>query len=106
GPLETVDAFERHPGGAPANVAIGVARLGGRSAFAGAVGDDAFGRFLSAALGAEGVDTRGLVHTKAGRTSIAFVSLDAHGHPKFFSAGGPGAELHYGPAELAAAPVE
>ncbi|MBT1630167.1 aminoimidazole riboside kinase, partial [Klebsiella pneumoniae] len=31
------------PGGAPANVAVGAARLGGRSAFIGRVGDDPFG---------------------------------------------------------------
>lgn len=32
------------PGGAPANVAVGIARLGGKSAFIGKVGDDPFGR--------------------------------------------------------------
>lgn len=31
------------PGGAPANVAVGVARLGGNSGFIGRVGDDPFG---------------------------------------------------------------
>ena len=30
GPLEGVPSFARHAGGAPANVAVGVARLGGR----------------------------------------------------------------------------
>ncbi len=34
------------PGGAPANVAVGVARLGGDSGFIGRVGDDPFGRFM------------------------------------------------------------
>ena len=34
------------PGGAPANVAVGIARLGGESAFIGKVGDDPFGRFM------------------------------------------------------------
>lgn len=33
-------------GGAPANVAVGVARLGGLSGFVGCVGDDPFGRFM------------------------------------------------------------
>lgn len=37
-------------GGAPANVAVGVARLGGRSAFIGRVGDDPFGRFMQKRL--------------------------------------------------------
>jgi fructokinase len=35
------------PGGAPANVAVGIARLGGQSAFIGRVGDDPFGRFMA-----------------------------------------------------------
>lgn len=34
------------PRGAPANVAVGVARLGGDSGFIGRVGDDPFGRFM------------------------------------------------------------
>jgi fructokinase len=106
GPLEEVPRFERHPGGAPANVAVGVARLGGASAFVGAVGDDPFGRYLRHALAVEGVDVSGLVGIRAARTAIAFVALDGAGAPRFFSAGGPGAELHLSPELLAAAPIE
>ena len=43
------------PGGAPANVAVGVARLGGESAFIGRVGADPFGRFMADTLAREGV---------------------------------------------------
>ena len=39
-------AFAPKPGGAPGNVAVGVARLGGRAAMLSKVGDDAFGRLL------------------------------------------------------------
>jgi len=46
------------PGGAPANVAVGIARLGGNSAFIGCVGDDPFGTFLQQTLRAEGVDAQ------------------------------------------------
>ena len=42
--------FSRHAGGAPANVAVGVARLGGCARFVGMLGDDMFGRFLFAQL--------------------------------------------------------
>ncbi len=35
------------PGGAPANVAVGVARLGGNSGFIGRVGDDPFWPFYA-----------------------------------------------------------
>ena len=41
-----MNIFEQNPGGAPANVASCVARLGGKAAFIGKVGDDMHGRFL------------------------------------------------------------
>ncbi|MEU2764386.1 PfkB family carbohydrate kinase [Streptomyces sp. NPDC007094] len=44
------------PGGAPANVAVGLARLGGRPFFAGGLGDDAFGGRIEAWLTGAGVD--------------------------------------------------
>lgn len=39
--------YERNPGGAPANVAVTVSRLGGKSGFLGTVSDDIFGHFLA-----------------------------------------------------------
>ncbi|KAF2300232.1 hypothetical protein GH714_010890 [Hevea brasiliensis] len=39
--------FLKAPGGAPANVAIAVARLGGKAAFVGKLGDDEFGHMLA-----------------------------------------------------------
>jgi sugar/nucleoside kinase (ribokinase family) len=75
--------LEIHFGGAPANVAVGVARLGHRSAFVGAVGDDPFGYMLKKFLEVEGVDTRWLVVKKA-RTSLAFVLLKEGGERDFF----------------------
>ena len=50
-------AFKKAPGGAPANVAVGLARLGVASAFMGKVGDDPFGHFLAQTLADGGVDT-------------------------------------------------
>ncbi len=38
--------FQRFAGGAPANVAVAVARLGGQSKFIGMLGKDMFGDFL------------------------------------------------------------
>lgn len=40
-------AFKKTLGGAPANVVVGLARLGISSGFVGKVGNDAFGHFLS-----------------------------------------------------------
>lgn len=76
------DTFRRAIGGAPANVAVQVARLGGRSAVLGAVGRDAFGDDLAARLREEGVDTFGVAR-RAERTGIAFVLRTHDGQPRF-----------------------
>ncbi|PXY28516.1 sugar kinase [Prauserella flavalba] len=60
GPADEVRTWRRTVGGAESNVARALAALGVPSAFAGAVGDDAFGRALVGELAAEGVDVRGV----------------------------------------------
>ena len=45
--LTTATAFHKAAGGAPANVAVGLARLGIKSALMGKAGEDGFGRFLA-----------------------------------------------------------
>lgn len=81
--LAEATAFAKAPGGAPANVAVGLARLGRRSGFCGMLGDDAFGRFCRGVLVREDVDTAGLRFTAAARTPVAFVSLGAEGEREF-----------------------
>ena len=46
GRLEDMGAFEKYIGGSPANIAVGVARLGLRAALISRVGDEAMGRFI------------------------------------------------------------
>jgi 5-dehydro-2-deoxygluconokinase len=58
--LEDVASFARGVGGCPANVAIGVARLGLRAALITRVGDEPMGRFVREQLEREGVDMRGV----------------------------------------------
>ena len=74
--------FQREPGGASANVAIALARLGLESSVVGAVGKDKLGEAMFAALNAEGVDTSALARVDA-RTGITFVTRDALGEPTF-----------------------
>jgi fructokinase len=74
--------FRRELGGAPANVAIGLARLGARAAIVGGVGRDRLGEALVAALQREGVDGRFVLKLPQ-RTGIAFVVRDGRGEPEF-----------------------
>ena len=74
--------FEQNPGGAPANVLIQIARLGGKAAFIGKVGRDAFGSFLENKLKLENVDADGLIFSPY-HTTMAFVCLDDKGDRSF-----------------------
>ncbi|OBR45896.1 aminoimidazole riboside kinase [Aeromonas dhakensis] len=92
--------YLRCPGGAPANVAVGVARLGGASAFIGRVGADPFGRFMADTLASEGVDTRHLIQDPAYRTSTVLVELDEAGERSFTFMVRPSADQFLTPADL------
>ncbi len=72
GPLRHVDRFAKRLGGAEVNVAVGLARLGHRAGWAGALGDDEFGHELLGFLRGEGLDTRGVRLDPAAPTGIYF----------------------------------
>ena len=78
-----VETFSQYPGGAPANAAVAVAKLGGNAAFAGQVGEDRFGRFLVDTLQHYGVDTQFTVTHPVAKTALAFVFLDGAGERSF-----------------------
>lgn len=63
-------------GGAPANVAVGVARLGVPSAFIGRVGKDPLGEFMQQTLRNENVNTDYMHLDPEHRTSTVVVGLD------------------------------
>jgi fructokinase len=83
GPYREGMLLEAHFGGAPANVAVGVARLGCKVAFVGSVGKDLFGEMLAEYLAREGVFT-GWLARKNARTSLAFVIVKPQGEREFF----------------------
>ena len=105
-PGETADApraFLQFAGGAPANVAVAVARLGGDARFIGMLGQDMFGDFLLDSLRDAGVGTDGIVRTSDAKTALAFVALDADGERSFSFYRPPAADLlfrdeHFQPA--------
>ncbi|WP_227394547.1 aminoimidazole riboside kinase [Jeotgalibacillus aurantiacus] len=80
---ETNASYHKSPGGAPANVAVGVARLGIPSYFAGKVGDDVLGRFLEKTLKDYGVHTEGMLFDQQNRTGVVFVTLGEGGERSF-----------------------
>jgi len=85
--------FVPFAGGAPANVAVAVARLGGDARFAGMLGKDRFGDFLLDRLQHEGVGTSDVARTEAANTALAFVTHDASGERSFSFYRPPSADL-------------
>lgn len=75
--------FVRIAGGAPANFATGLARQGIAAALISLVGDDPMGRFLRAALAAEGVDVSRVANTQRAKTGVSFISVTPQGHRSF-----------------------
>ena len=83
--LEDVATFAKAVGGCPANVAIGAARLGLRSALVTRVGDEPMGRFVREQLAREGVDVRGVRVDGERLTSLVLLSVrDAESFPLVF----------------------
>jgi sugar/nucleoside kinase (ribokinase family) len=89
--MSEVARFVPHFGGTVANVAVVAARAGARTALAGAVGDDRWGRWLLQRLREERVDDAHFVLTPELRTQLAFVAVDEDGEAVY--------ELYGEPAE-------
>ncbi len=73
--------FSKHPGGAPANTAAAIAKLGGSPYFMGQVGNDSFGKYLLSCLKELGIDTS--FCKIGGKTTLAFVAIDNLGERDF-----------------------
>ncbi|XP_042433672.1 fructokinase-1-like [Zingiber officinale] len=98
--LAEAPGFIKAPGGAPANVAIAVARLGGLAAFVGKLGDDEFGRMLAGILRSNGVDDAGVLFDTGARTALAFVTLRDDGEREFMFYRNPSADMLLTEGEL------
>lgn len=98
--LAEAPAFKKAAGGAPANVTVGVARLGYQAGFMGQVGDDDFGHFLANTLAEAGVDVRGLRFSTEARTALAFVSLRKDGERSFMFYRHPSADMLWRPEDV------
>lgn len=92
--LSKAEVFTKKPGGAPANVACAIAKLGGKSKFIGCVGSDPFGTFLLDVLEKNDVDTS-LAQRSKTFTTLAYVSIAADGERDFVFSRGADKKLKY-----------
>lgn len=92
--------FVKAPGGAPANVAVAVQRMGLPAAFIGKVGNDPFGLFLRQTLDQAGVDTRFLLVDETARTTTVFVAVWDDGRKDLCFYRNPGADMLLHPDEI------
>lgn len=93
-------AFIKAPGGAPANVACAISKLGGNAAFIGKVGDDEFGKLLVDILKQNKVNTDGVCFDTGARTALAFVTLRKDGEREFMFYRNPSADMLLKESEL------
>lgn len=98
--LKEVPGFKKAAGGAPANVAGTVAKLGGSSTLLTKLGDDAFGHYLLDSMELAGIDTQYVVMDKAYDTSLAFVSLEEDGNRQFKFYRRTAADLNYSKEDI------
>jgi fructokinase len=82
-PQRGADLYAASPGGAPGNVAAGLARLGLRAAMISKVGPGAFGDLLIDTLAGAGVVTKGITRAATEPTALAVVSLTPSGERDF-----------------------
>jgi 5-dehydro-2-deoxygluconokinase len=73
--LEDQTSFAKYLGGCPANIAVGASRLGLKVAMLTRVGDEHNGRFVRAALAAEGVDVSHVRTDPQRLTALVFLSI-------------------------------
>lgn len=75
-PMEETVTFTKYVGGSPANICIGMSRLGLKTAFIGKVADDQMGRFITGYLDREGIDASGVTVDRTGAvTGLAFTEI-------------------------------
>ncbi|KAI3796581.1 hypothetical protein L1987_39259 [Smallanthus sonchifolius] len=113
--LAEAPGFKKAPGGAPANVAVGVSRLGDLQLFLARyilifclhipdsdleVGNDGFGHMLADILKENNVDNSGMRFDKHARTALAFVTLRTDGERKFMFFRNPSADMLLTEAKL------
>ncbi len=104
--LAEAPGFAKAAGGATANVAVGLAKLGVDSGFIGKIGDEPFGDFLRETLEQNCVDTSQLISEADRRTTLAFVATRSDGAKDILFYRNPGADILLRPDEIDEAYVQ
>src|SRR5262245_42741051 len=99
GPAERVRTWVRTVGGAESNVACHLAALGVPASWVSAVGDDALGRAVIAAIAESGVDTRAVLVDPERPTGLYLKEIGPGGGVRYYRSGS--AASHLGPELLA-----
>ncbi|WDZ73689.1 PfkB family carbohydrate kinase [Vibrio harveyi] len=74
--MADISGFNKFVGGSAANIAVGIAKLGGKVGFIGCVADDAFGGYVKGYMTEQGINLDGMRTDDSGsRTSVAFTEM-------------------------------
>lgn len=77
--LEDIGSFAKSVGGCPANIAVGTARLGLKSALITRVGAEQMGGFIKEQMAREGVDITGIATDDKRLTALVLLAVEAEG---------------------------
>ncbi len=98
--LRDIDGFSHRPGGAPANVAVGLARLGDPPTFWTRLADDPFGDFLRETLVSESIPPAEIERVPGENTTLAVVSPPSSDDRRFRFYGTGDATFGFDPASV------
>ena len=75
-PLSESTTFKKYVGGSPANIAVGMSRLGDKIGFIGKISDDQFGDYVTDFFNKEGIDTSHITRCSNGeKLGLTFTEI-------------------------------
>lgn len=100
-PLYECDTFMRYVGGSPANVSVGLARLGAKVGFIGKVSGDGLGEYAVRYFAKEGIDVSNIRRCEdKSRMGLAFTEVLGDGSSSILMYRDRAADLQLEPAEV------
>jgi 5-dehydro-2-deoxygluconokinase len=100
-PMEETMTFTKYVGGSPANITIGMARMGMKTGFIGKVANDQMGRFILDYLHKNQIDTTNVVTDQTGAvTGLAFTEIKSPEDCSILMYRDNAADLKLSPAEV------